>query len=367
MHNIAVSAVGGGVGQSILRALRLSPLPFRIIGFDVDAWSAGFYACDKSYILPPAEDASYIDSLISLLKQEEVSVFIPGSDPEVSAVAAMRHSFVEAGITPIVGSGKAVSLCRDKLATACFFHKHGLPFAPTVPAAEALTLADEVGFPLIVKPLDGSASVGVSVVFGRDELSVFLGKKDVIVQEYIASESWGKAKHELTEKDTSRGGMLRQEDEISVQILLDDEGNNLGQFTSRNVLKNGVPVSIDPIPGSPVEKVALEMVAPLIEKGLIGPCNLQCRITAKGPVFFEVNPRFTGITAVRAAMGFNEVEAVLKRVLLKEPLVSVRRGLSVSADLICSRYITEMIMPRVELEDLKLGGHTQGDGWSTTL
>jgi hypothetical protein len=40
-YSVAVTAVGGGVGESVLRALRLSSLPLHIIGFDVNPWSTG--------------------------------------------------------------------------------------------------------------------------------------------------------------------------------------------------------------------------------------------------------------------------------------------------------------------------------------
>ena len=37
-----------------------------------------------------------------------------------------------------------------------------------------------------------------------------------------------------------------------------------------------------------------------------GPINLQGRITPAGLMFFEMNPRFTGITGNRSQFGFNE-------------------------------------------------------------
>jgi nucleoside-diphosphate-sugar epimerase len=40
--------------------------------------------------------------------------------------------------------------------------------------------------------------------------------------------------------------------------------------------------------------------------------NIQGRLTNKGFKIFEINPRFTGITGLRALMGFNEVEICIK-------------------------------------------------------
>jgi len=301
VETMAVTGVGGGVGQSVLRALGLSSLPWRVIGFDVDPWSAGLYSCHSGYLLPYAHDDSYLDCLLEVLIREGVRVLIPGSDPELTVLASARERLLSEGIVPIVGSAEAVDLCRDKLAAFHFFHGHGLPFVPTVPAQEGFRLAEEVGFPLVVKPVGGSASRGVAVIFNEEQLQRYIDQEGFIIQEYLVPQSWGRTRRELTAQDVTQGDMLRQEDEISVQILFDHEGRLLGRFTSRNVLEHGVPMLIDPWPEAPVEEVALEMASLLVDRGLIGPCNFQCKLTGRGPLFFEVNPRFTGITAVRAA------------------------------------------------------------------
>jgi carbamoylphosphate synthase large subunit len=178
----------------------------------------------------------------------------------------------------------------------------------------------------------------------------------MIAQEYLVPRTWGKSCRYLTHDDVLPGGVLRQEDEVSVQLIFDHQGQSLGCFTSRNVLKCGVPMLIDPHPSSEAneaEEVAMRMAQTLLDLGHIGPCNFQCKLTDQGPIFFEINPRFTGITAVRAAMGFNEVEAILRRMLFNEPIERVRRNLHFSTDRVCSRYITESFISRHELEAMR--------------
>ena len=366
-YNIAVTAVGGGVGQSVLRALRLSSIQLKIIGFDPNPWSAGLYTCSKGYTIPHSSNSSFVESLLEKLRMEGVRVVIPGSDPEVTVIARTREQFISSGIFPVTGTEEAVHLCRDKLAGCRFFRNLGIPFARTVPAKEAYSLGDEAGFPLIVKPVGGSASRGISIAFNKEQLRQQLAGGDKVVQEYLIPECWGKKQDELTTDDVYENGILRQTDEISIQMLFDHEGKFLGKFTSRNVLRDGVPMLIDPAAVPQAEEIAYKMAVMLVEKGFIGPCNLQCKITERGPIFFEINPRFTGITAVRAAMGFNEVEAILRRVLLNEPLDEVRTHLEISRDLVCSRYITEAVIPRDNLETLQKQGSVKGQADRTTL
>jgi len=356
MMRIAVTGVGGGVGQAVLRALQCSALEPDVIGLDVAPASAGLYTCSKGFRLPHANHVDYASRLLEVLAAEEVDALIPGSDQELPVLAALQSRLAEAGVRTVVGSPEAVAVCRDKLHTFHFFREAGLPFVQTVPAAQACALVEAVGFPLLVKPAGGSASRGASVVFDERELSQVVRQTGWIVQPYLAPISLGKARAALTQDDVLWAGVLRQEEEFSVQIVFDHEGHTLGRFTSCNVLKSGIPMFVDPRQGDPVESVALEMASRLADVGLMGPCNLQFKITEDGPLCFEVNPRFTGITGVRAAMGFNEVDAVLRRLVLDEPLERVRRSLRCTGDWVSMRFVDELLVPRALLSTLQNTG-----------
>jgi len=364
---VIVTGVGGGVGQSILRALRLSQLDLQVIGLDIDPWSAGLYRCHKGYLVPPASDPNYIEVLLNICEQEKADALIPGSDPELPVLAPAKELLEKTGTKVIISSEDAIRICRDKLAAYRFFRERNLPYVPTAEANEATALAREVGFPLVVKPAGGSGSKGVTVVFNEEELEKALVEGEIIAQEYLIPVTWGKAKSQITTEDVVNDGLLTQTDEISIQVLAGWGRENLGCFTSKNVLKYGVPVLIEPLKDLATEKVALQMVGFLVDEGLIGPCNLQCKITRSGPLFFEINPRFTGITAVRAALGFNEVEAILKNVCLGESAKKVRQKLKFDDRYLCSRFVTEMIFTQEEFERLKKTGRIKGQGRTTEL
>jgi len=57
-----------------------------------------------------------------------------------------------------------------------------------------------------------------------------------------------------------------------------------------------------------------EYVHAVAEKlDFIGSCNFQLRLDNKGtPKIFEINPRHSGTTYIRALFGFNEVENILR-------------------------------------------------------
>ncbi|OOV29279.1 hypothetical protein BXU11_05000 [Flavobacterium sp. LM5] len=100
--------------------------------------------------------------------------------------------------------------------------------------------------------------------------------------------------------------------ELSIQIVADQQGDVKGQMMSYNKLKNGVPVEIFPYENESIVLAISKLYPVLKELGMRGPVNIQGRLTDKGLQIFEINARFTGITGLRACMGFNEVEACIK-------------------------------------------------------
>lgn len=349
---VAVTGVGGGVGQAILRALRHSTLEFRIIALDMEPRSPDLYASDGAYIVPAAEDPEYTATLERVVAAEGVELLFAGTDTELPVLARSRARLEAAGAKVVVGAPEPVDYGYDKLLGAAFFQDVGLPFVRTVEGPEGAALAAEIGYPLVVKPKSGSASKNVTVAFGPEDLAPYADRDDFIVQEYAVAEAWNTRREDVRRETVTRGGGLRQEDEISVQVLYDHERHHLGTFASVNRLRGGIPLFVDPAECPEVEDVAERMASSLVDRGLIGPSNFQCRLTCDGVRVFEVNTRFTGITGVRAAMGWNEVEAVVRRMLFDEPVKAVRASLRRRFDVVGMRYVDECLVPRAAFERL---------------
>jgi carbamoyl-phosphate synthase large subunit len=369
--NILVTAVGGGVGQSILRALFTSKLDFRLIGTDVNPWATGLYSCNKGYLISPAGHEAFEQNLVEICASEKIDVLIPGSDPEIPYIAKIAKDLSELGVVCILGSHHSVQICRDKQKAYKFFADKDLPFTKTLRLKndDDYSQVCDDDFPLIVKPFDGSASMDVHVVFGWDELVKLKNdkQKDYIVQEYLIPEEWSIEKSKLTKEYVISKGRLVQKDEISIQVLIDDKGLPFEIFTSLNSLKDGVPVTIEPKKNLGVDDIAWKMAKQLGAIGLCGPCNLQCRITKNGAKFFEINPRFTGITAVRALLGFNEVEALIRLFYFRESLDKIKDSLNYNEKLLCSRYITEYVFNKKDYEMLRGSKIVEAKGFSNTL
>ena len=191
------------------------------------------------------------------------------------------------------------------------------------------------------------------VVLDEDALRSVERDTRLIVQEYLIPSAWGVPRSAFGPLDAYRDGILRQEDEISLQFLIGKDGTEFGTFASRNKLRNGVPMVIEPMAMPEHVEVARRAVRALAELGHVGPCNLQGRVTSGGLVFFEVNARFTGITAMRTAMGFREVEACARHWFYGDDLVKLSPILRQPEDVACLRYVTEEIVDAAALAEFR--------------
>jgi nucleoside-diphosphate-sugar epimerase len=346
MIAVGVTAVGGGVGQAVLRALSYSRLATSVVGLDVRPMSAGLYWTRSACLVPPASDPElYVARLLETCARERIDVLIPGSDPELYPLACARPQFLEHGCEVIVSSPAAVGLCRDKKALADFFQKLGLPFVLTLSLREAQEQVARLCWPLIAKPRSGSGSVGVQLLHEPDELLRLSPGNDLVVQSYLAAPTSTPA----LDPRPVRDGRLDQSGEISAQFFVGESGKVLGSFVSVNRLKDGVPLEVVPWADPDARREALSLVGALAAHGLRGPVNVQGRLTAEGFRFFEVNPRFTGITAVRAAMGYREVDAALWAFVMGQEQAA-RRCLSYVPGSVAIRHVEETIVPDARFE-----------------
>ncbi len=349
--NVAVTGVGGGVGQAVIRALRQSELPVEITGLDADPWSVGLYQCDDQAVVPAvSEGDAYAAALERLVEEREIDVLIPGTDTELQTVAALRERLLALGCCPIISGPDFIRMSRDKLLSYSALTDVGIPFVWSTSVAHFVKSLSRASFPVIVKPRGGSGSVGAKVFHAPEEFGAAQLNGEDIVQEYLVPKSWGLAKP--MPADVLKAGRLRQEDEVSIQAAIGPAGEIIGIFASVNELRDGVPIRICPTLDTHILAFARSVFEAFVGMGQVGPCNIQGRLTDSGLMLYEVNPRFTGITAVRAELGWNECEAALRLFVLKEPPERVARMLTYGTDTVCLRYTAEHYVVRSEIEKL---------------
>lgn len=326
MIDVLVTGAGALLGQGIIKALRSAPSVGRIVAADLSPTAVGLWVADRAYLLPRYDAPDYVGALAKIAAKERVHAILCGTDLEVGTLARARARLEhETGAKVVVSGVETVAIADDKWRTATFLRDHGFDAPRSALPDDAERLAGDVGFPLVVKPRFGAGSVGLSVVRDRDALGRSLGE-GMVVQEYLGPDD--------------------QEFTCGTLVF---EGTTRAATALRRTLRHGNTHTAEANGHDEVAAYAAEVAARLPDAH--GPVNLQLRVTPRGPVVFEINARFSGTTPLRAELGYNEVEVVLRHLIegVPVPPAQLRRGLVL-------RWTAEVVVPLESVETLRKDG-----------
>ena len=322
MINVLVTAIGGGGhGDQILKALLLSEEGrYKIFGADANPNCSQFSLVDAAAVLPFANSEDYIPKLFDLIERFEIRALFHGCEPELRLFAKYREEIEQRGVFLPINPSSVIDLCMDKELTGRTLQELGFdcPQFTVVKAKEDIAPID--WYPVVVKPsTGGGGSANVYIAQNRVELeglakylNLAKGQIRFLVQEYV-----GLPTHEYT-----------------VGVLHDMDGNYVNSIAVRRSLagqlniRSAVPnrtgrrelgealvissgISQGDIGRFPEVTAQCKEIAAAL--GARGPINIQCRLVDGVVKVFEINPRFSGTTSLRALVGYNEPDILLRR------------------------------------------------------
>ena len=166
---VLVTASGAPGTAALLRALRANgERGVRIVGTDMSPQAVGRQFCDRFYVVPPGREPGFVDSILDIVRRENIDVVLPQSSFDLLALAEARERFM--ATTVLVSPPEAVRIANDKAATYALLERLGLraPAWRKVTGARALALAaQELGYPerqLCFKPVFSSGSRGFRIL-----------------------------------------------------------------------------------------------------------------------------------------------------------------------------------------------------------
>lgn len=168
----------GEIALRIARTCRRLGIETVAIYSNADVHSPHVRACDEAYPIggtTPRESYLVIEKVLDVARRACVDALHPGygflSENEHFAAAV-----VEAGITFIGPSAAAIRLLGDKTAARQLAIRLGVPVAPGSDGAvtsleEAELVAQQIGFPLLIKAAAGGGGKGMRLVERAEELA----------------------------------------------------------------------------------------------------------------------------------------------------------------------------------------------------
>ena len=320
----------GEIALRIVRSLREMGIESVVIHGREDRMSLPVRLADEGYYIPGEDPlASYLDieAIIHAAKEVGADAVHPGYG-FLSENATFAQRLSEEGITFIGPSPDSLRLLGDKIAAREAMSKAGIPVArgtnePISDSKEALEVASEIGFPLMIKAASGGGGIGMQIVNEKSDFESALrlcqgraesafGDSRVFIEEYVS-----KAEH------------------IEFQVIGDgSKAIHLGErFCSiqrrhQKILEEGPWLT-----QSEREDIGAKVVAGAEAIGYRGLATFEFLRNSEGEFYFmEVNPRV-------------QVEHTVTEMLTGIDLVSLGIIVSSGADLPISQ------------EEVRLNGH----------
>ena len=215
----------GEIALRIMRSVKEMGMTAIAVYSDADAHSPHVRFADESFRLgPPPSNQSYLlgDDIINICKENDIDAIHPGYG-FLSENADFARKVAAAGITLVGPSPEAMEIMGDKLSAKQAVKEYGVPLVPGLDEAitdvdEASAIAEEIGFPVLIKASAGGGGKGMRIVEKKEEFRSQMeravseaenafGNGAVFIEKYV-----GSPRH------------------IEIQVLCDTHDNNLYLF-----------------------------------------------------------------------------------------------------------------------------------------
>ena len=195
----------GEIALRVVRSLRELGIESVVIHGREDRMSLPVRLADEGFYIPREDPlASYLDieAIVSAAKEVGADAVHPGYG-FLSENATFAQLLSEEGITFIGPSPESLRLLGDKITAREAMSKAGIPVAkgteePITDNEEALEIASEIGFPIMIKAASGGGGIGMQIVREESEFKSALrlcqgramsafGDSRVFIEEYVDS------------------------------------------------------------------------------------------------------------------------------------------------------------------------------------
>ncbi|MBC8113741.1 MAG: ATP-grasp domain-containing protein [Candidatus Saccharimonas sp.] len=304
LTRVMVAGIGGAsLGTELIKALSLAST-YDVFGCDVSPLAYGHAMVDTCRTFVVDRDR-YVESVLAACKKAGAALLIPGGEQPMVLLGRAKTELEAGGVTLVGNDQAVVERFSDKAETFVALRQLGVP----IPETRAVESSDDLAgfpFPAIVKPATGTGgSAFVFLAVTPAEAALYVthlrqnGQK-TIVQAYIPDD----------------------EGEFTIGVLSLPSGHIVGSVALRRLFHTKLSVHFRSAHGVissgysqgliddfPDLRAQAEAIARGIDSR--GPINIQARVKNGVLYPFEINPRFSASTYLRALAGFNEIDLFL--------------------------------------------------------
>ena len=271
--NILISSAGRRVGlvACFRDSIASRSADTEIFTIDSGLSAPAAFLSDGVSHVPQCTDPGFVDAVLQYCANKRVGLLVPTIDTELPIYAAASQQFSEIGVTVCISAASTVRICCDKIATHDWLVANDFPTIRQTDIRTAMLDPAAWPLPLIAKPFNGSASIGVRRVETRLELEAMEQATDgYIVQEIAAGR------------------------EFTINVYVNRAGECICAVPHWRMEVRAGEVS----KGITVKDLRLMDLARTVAAALpeaYGPLNIQCFMDEAGTIrITEINARFGG-------------------------------------------------------------------------
>jgi carbamoyl-phosphate synthase large subunit len=315
----------------------------RVFACDSSAEAPALQKADKAFVVPRIDQKGYIDALLAICHDHQISLLVPALEPELLLLALNRERFLAVGTIPLVSAPEVIETCCDKLATSNFLANCGLEVPLTfdsLAAARAALSRGHIAFPLVIKPRWGVSSIGIHFAEDDEELELFyrLTKKQ-IERSFLA---------DLGAADSQPFILIQEHligQEYGLDVINDLKGCHVCTFIKRKIRMRAGQTD----QAVTVRDDRLEMIGQLIgdKLGHVGILDCDAFVTEHGCCVIDINPRMGGGYPFAHIAGANLPAALIAWASGKQPDPA---WFQIESNVAASRFDSFVVTNRKSLE-----------------
>ena len=261
-----------------------------------DNWSVApaLFLADRMYMVPKIQDPSYMETVLDICRKEDIRAVTSFIDPEIEVLAAHRDVFLGRGILPLCPSEHTAHLCFDKYEMFRYLRSKGIRTVLTYRDLDSFRkglAAGEIAFPVFVKPVTGSGSVGARRVDDLATLEELFqqGAYDYIIQE------------------------LMTEGDCDADVYVDCLSHEVVSVFSKRKIETRIGGASKTVSfKDPALFDFVKEVCSVLE--LYGPCDMDFFLKDGQYCLSEINPRFGGAYLHAYGAGVDFMKYILRNI-----------------------------------------------------
>lgn len=263
----------------------------KIIATDLSPVAPALFFADETYLVPRIDDSHYFDKVLEICDKSEVKAITTVIDPEIEILAKHREELVSKGILPLCPAKWTAHLCFDKYEMFKYLRSKGVRTVLTYNSLEEMKKGldkGEIYFPVFMKPISGSGSIGIGKVYNWEEAEVKFndGKFKYIIQELMT------------------GG------DCDADVYVDCISHKAVAAFSKKKIESRIGGASKTISFKDLKLFEfIEQVCSVLE--LNGPCDMDFFIKNGEYFLSEINPRFGGAYLHAYGAGVDFVKLIL--------------------------------------------------------